>query len=158
MEYRIEKKKSFKVLGKSIKTQNSEGQNNQDIPKFWEEIRNDGSIQKMGKLSANPDTMFGICENADENNNFVYIAGVPYNGGKKENFELFDIPSAEWAIFSAVGRMPLAIQTLWMQIFTEWLPSSGYKLVPLPQLEYYYPGDLSAIDYRSEVWIPVVKK
>lgn len=44
------------------------------------------------------------------------------------------------------------------RIFSEWFPNSGYEHAQVPEIEAYYDGDKMAADYKSEVWIPVVKK
>jgi AraC family transcriptional regulator len=54
--------------------------------------------------------------------------------------------------------MPDAIQNLQRRVVAEWLPSSGWEYADAPDIELYTQGDLSAADYRSEVWLPVVKK
>lgn len=54
--------------------------------------------------------------------------------------------------------MPQAIQTLQQRIITEWLPTSGYEYASAPDIEVYFEGDQSAADYRSQVWLPIMKK
>ena len=54
--------------------------------------------------------------------------------------------------------MPEAIQTLEKRIVTEWLPTSGYEYANAPDIEVYFEGDQRSPQYRSEVWLPIVKK
>jgi AraC family transcriptional regulator len=54
--------------------------------------------------------------------------------------------------------MPNAILAAWQKIFSEILPASGLAHAGTPELEVYYPGDTGTADYRSEVWIPVIKQ
>jgi AraC family transcriptional regulator len=165
MNPKIVKKEAFQVLGKAIRTKNVEGQNNQDIPKFWQDINTDGTSQKLMTLMSKPQGMFGICvdvlpDEADPNV-FEYIAGIQYAGGDQAEFDLFDIPATQWAIFPCNGPMPHSIQKVWMEIFSDWLPNNAeYTLAPLPQIEFYPPGNIAPNDpnYYSEVWIPVSKK
>ncbi|WP_342481043.1 GyrI-like domain-containing protein [Paenibacillus sp. FSL L8-0340] len=42
--------------------------------------------------------------------------------------------------------------------FTDWFPASGNKHVEAPEVEWYSNGDQSSSDYKSEIWIPVIKK
>ena len=46
---------------------------------------------------------------------------------------------------------------MWERIYREWLPVSGYELIPDYEIENYLPGDPSAPDYVSEICIPVRK-
>ena len=54
--------------------------------------------------------------------------------------------------------MPDSIQSLQKRIVTEWLPTSGYEYANAPDIEVYYDGDQQSKDYKSEVWLPIVKK
>ena len=68
------------------------------------------------------------------------------------------IPKATWAVFrsKAVDWVGAELPGLFDQAYSEWLPSSGYDLVPGPSMEIYY----DPIDSKqfAEVWIPVIKK
>jgi AraC family transcriptional regulator len=54
--------------------------------------------------------------------------------------------------------MPHAIVNVLSRIYQEWFPSTGFEQANAPVLEVYLPGDISAEDYKCEVWIPIVKK
>lgn len=54
--------------------------------------------------------------------------------------------------------MPGAIQQLWHHISAEFFPSSAYTPTCEMDIEVYFPGDMTASDYRSEIWIPVKRK
>ena len=75
----------------------------------------------------------------------------------KEGFERIRLPAYTWAVFKCVGPMPGAIQAMWERIYREWLPVSGYELIPDYEIENYLPGDPSSPDYVSEICIPVRK-
>jgi AraC family transcriptional regulator len=51
--------------------------------------------------------------------------------------------------------MPASIQEVETRIYSEWLPATGYQIAEAPELEVYPVGDVSAPDYKCEVWIPV---
>lgn len=76
----------------------------------------------------------------------------------RENGVSPEIPSLTWAIFEITGPMPTAMAEVWGRIFSEWFPTSGYEQAEAPEVEWYSEGDLSATDYKSEIWIPVIKK
>jgi len=75
-----------------------------------------------------------------------------------EGLTAVQIPPARWAVFTSVGPMPGAIQSLFVRIFQEWFPATGYEHADAPELEVYLPGDPGSEDYRCEIWIPIVKK
>jgi AraC family transcriptional regulator len=158
MNYRLEKKDAFKVLGASIETTGEEGKNYVEIPRFWQESNQNGLMKRMEDLSPK-DECYGICFDGEGNSpEFRYAIAVDYAGGETGEFETMEIPAAEWAVFESVGPMPSAIQEVWKRIFSEWLPATGYGLESGPQIECYYPGDPGSADYRCEVWIPITRK
>ena len=67
------------------------------------------------------------------------------------------IPSATWAVFESMGKLPEAIQDITRRIFSEWMPSTGYQHDCAPELEIYPAGDIYSSDYRCEVWIHIKK-
>ena len=155
MDYKIIEKSAFDVLGLSLRTTDTDGKNLKEIPEFWAKICSDGSSEALSRLSSDEGIMYGICFDLESDGYFKYAAAVPYAGGEKENFEVVNIPAAKWAVFESIGPMPGAIQKVWKRIFSEWLPATEFEMESLPQIELYYPGDATAGDYKSEVWIPV---
>jgi AraC family transcriptional regulator len=164
MDYRIVGKGEFTVIGKSKKfTDQEDGAEN--IPKFWGELKSSGLYGTMvhsicrGKTGAVTDgESLGICKGEGEG--FSYIIGVEKPDGEiPDGFEIISIPAATWAVFESTGPMPGAIQSLWKRIYEEWFPSTGYEQAGIAlDFEVYMPGDMDSTDYRSQIWIPIVKK
>ena len=73
---------------------------------------------------------------------------VPAPDGMDE----IQVKSATWAVLEANGRLPDAVQNIYRQFYTEWLPNSGYQLEDLPIMECYMQ------EGRQEVWIAVKKE
>lgn len=157
MEYRIVEKEAFKVVGiKEWITVENE-QNSTLIPQMWSNLPPE-KYERIGSLANTELTgILGICGDMYDGGFDYWIAAattLPCPEGLLEK----EIPALTWAVFEAVGPMPGAIQAVWGRIFAEWFPSSGYEHVRAPELEWYSDGDVQAEDYRSEVWIPVVRK
>jgi AraC family transcriptional regulator len=90
---------------------------------------------------------------------FTYMIAAENTGGAiPDGYVERTIPAASWAIFEASGAMPEAIQNVWGKIWGEFFPAGEYQHGAAPDLEVYRPGDVISPDYRSEVWVPVVKK
>jgi AraC family transcriptional regulator len=159
MDYRIVEKEAFTVIGKSIQTTCQDGENTRQIPKFWEECHLDGTFAKLDFL-ATSESLFGICLDMQPGQgDFNYmIASQTDQTSPDVGLSLRTIPASTWAIFTSVGPMPGAIQSLFGRIFQEWFPATGYEHAGAPELEVYPPGDTAADDYRCEVWIPIVKR
>jgi len=157
MEYRIEKKQAFKVIGVSrIFSYESA---NTEIPKYWNEVY----------VQANPKPvigMYGISFDEEmAGDKFQYIIAEDYdaNAAERKHLEVHEIPKHTWAIFPCRGQMPLSLQELNRRIFSEWLPASNYEIAEGYNIEYY--SDLSQYDkgtldpaYYTEIWVPVKEK
>lgn len=126
------------------------------VPGFWQDCIEDGFYAKMCELATGIG-MFGICkEYNSEYSQFSYMIAVEKNETETpEGFVEFEMPSANWAIFKSVGKMPNAIVDVWKRIFSEWLPATEYELDEKPQLEVYPIGDVNSPDYYCEVWVPI---
>ncbi|MFP4016483.1 MAG: effector binding domain-containing protein [Halanaerobiales bacterium] len=158
MDYKIVEKDGFKIVGKAIRVSSENGENYKRIPEFWGECYSNGTCdklaEKMGQLG-----IMGVCmEGSEDGDKFTYVVAIE-KPEEEMDIDLVEkeIPAANWAVFQAIGPMPDAIQNVWKSIYSEWFPSTGYKHTGGPELEVYYPGDSSAEDYKSEVWIPIIK-
>lgn len=159
MNFRIEKKESFRIVGYVIKERLDMEDCAKKIPTFWQEVAAKGGIDQICSLidGTEPQGILGVstCENGEFNRYFIATATQK---PCLEGMEEYLIPEGLWAIFNCVGPMPQAIQNLQQRIITEWLPTSGYEYDSAPDIEVYTEGDQSAEDYRSQVWLPIVKK
>ena len=158
MNYRIEKKDAFKVVGVRQHFAMSLEDSFANVPLFWQTMAQSGAIPKLCTLmNREPYGVLGVstCMNGKD---FDYYIAVATQSETPEEFSDYVVPECTWAIFECVGPMPAAIQTLQKRIVTEWLPSSGYEYANAPDIEVYFEGDQQAEDYKCEVWLPVVKK
>lgn len=159
MNFRIEKKGAFRIVGVKIALQMDIEDNFMKVPMFWQEMIQKGLIPELCALidGGGSAEILGVstCMNGEDFDYFIAVAS-----GKKtpEGMEEYLVPPATWAVFESVGPMPDAIQTLQKQIVTEWLPGSGYEYANAPDIEVYPDGDQTSPDYRCEVWLPIMKK
>ncbi len=158
MNYRIEKKGAFKVVGVKQHFAMSIEDSFANVPLFWQTTAQSGAIPKLCSLmNREPYGVLGVstCMNGKD---FDYYIAVATQSETPEAFVDYVVPECTWAIFECVGPMPAAIQTLQKRIVTEWLPSSGYEYANAPDIEVYFEGNQQAEDYKCEVWLPIVKK
>ena len=162
MNYRIEQRPAFQATGKVMATSNIDNKQLGELPAFWIRCSQDGTLDALYRIGGGPVTgreLLGICFDCHPDGRFSYMIGVGTDGNQQvpDGMETVDIPASTWAIFDSVGPMPDAIQLVWKRIFEEFMPTSDYRHAGTPDFELYYPGDNDA-NYRSEVWIPVVRK
>ncbi len=75
-----------------------------------------------------------------------------------DSFTQLEVPASTWAVFESVGPFPDTLQDNWGRIYAEWFPSSGYELAEGPEILWNEHKDVSSPAFRSEIWIPVMKK
>lgn len=157
MEYRIEKKPAFRVMGMSRMFSYETA--NEDIPKYWDEI--------YASAAEKPVTgMYGICFDEEmDGNEFRYMIADDLAAGDaaKGKLEEYEVPAHTWAVFPCHGAMPCALQEVNRKIFSEWLPASNYEIAEGYNIEYYsnpddYKGGTQDPDYLAEVWIPIKER
>lgn len=154
MDYRIETKEAFRIVGVSQPLDKEIEKNFETVPAMWQRVVMDGTVQKLaGMIDGEPKGMLGVsaCNDEEQWKYFIAVA----SSGEKGKFEEFTVPAATWAIFSGTGDN-LSIQTLEQRIVTEWLPTSGYEYGNAPDIEVYLNPDPQNAQY--EVWIPVRRK
>ena len=153
MEYRIEKKPAFKVMGVSKIIDYGDGYST--IPKFWDEVFANPVNKIMG--------VYGVClDDEIKGDQFRYMIADDYDEdtAKAEGYEVKEIPAHTWAVFPCKGAMPQALQSVNTQVFNEWLPASSYEIAAGFNIEFYtdekkYPKGAQDPEYYSEIWVPV---
>lgn len=156
MNYRIEKKEAFRIVGVSSPLHTELEKNFEIVPQMWQKVALDGTLQKLiSMMDSQPQGVLGIsiCNNSEE---WKYCISVSSTKSIDNTLEEYTVPAFTWAIFSGEGQCPQAIQELEKRIITEWLPTSGYEYDNGPDIELYLNPDPQ--NAKFEVWIPVVKK
>lgn len=154
MNYRIETKDAFRIVGVSVPLEKEIEKNFAVIPSKWQEIATNGTLQRLTQMmNAQPMGILGISTCNDEEEWRYYIAVS--TSMEKGELEEYTVPPATWAVFPGSGTND-SIQELERRIVTEWLPTSGYEYGNAPDVEVYLNPDPQNAQY--EVWIPIVKK
>ena len=154
MNYRIETKEAFRIIGVSAPLDREIENNFMVVPTMWQEASVNGTIQKLaGMMDAQPMGLLGVsvCNDEEQWKYFIAVSSTKASDG----FEEYSVPASTWAIFSGTGTNQ-SIQELERRIITEWLPASGYEYANAPDIEVYLNPDPRNAQY--EVWIPVAKK
>lgn len=155
MNYRIEKKEAFRIVGLSALMKNNTEENFSVVPQLWGKAAQEGFIPKLASMMNT--SIMGILgvSACFDNEQWKYFISVATSLPAEAPLEEYTVPAYTWAIFSGEGACPQAIQELERRIVTEWLPTSGYEYDNGPDIEVYLEPDPSKA--RFEVWIPVVR-
>lgn len=154
MNYRIETKDAFRIVGVSAPLYREIEKNFTIVPQMWQDAATNGTIQKLaGMMDTDLKGLLGVsaCGNEEEWKYFIAVASTQESG----KFEEYTVPASTWAVFPGEGTNQ-SIQELEQRIVTQWLPASGYEYADAPDIEVYINPDPQ--NARYEVWIPVVKK
>lgn len=157
MNYRVEQREGFQVVGikESVSTVN--GENLKRIPQMWASLSKETCEKIMTLSDREPSGLLGVCADMD-GDRFDYWIATATSKPCPQGLQALEIPACTWAIFEATGPLPGAIQELFGRIYTEWFPTSGYEHADAPEIEWYSEGDTSSSTYKSAVWIPIIKK
>lgn len=152
LNYRIEKKESFRIMGITCPLKKKLEENFLIIPNMWDNALLDGTLEKLLSLSnQEPYGLLGISVHHLED--WRYFIAVS-SSADDSTLESLQIPAAAWAVFTGKGTNK-TLQDLERRVITEWLPSSGYNYANIPDMEVYKKADPK--DCRYEYWLPVVK-
>jgi AraC family transcriptional regulator len=161
MEYRIEKKRAYKLTGLMIRQNCSDGTNWIDIPAFWDTTMANGSCDKLRiKAGRSELGVVGVCyDHEAKSGDFSYAIAIETpedRTGLPAGCVDIEVPESTWAIFTSRGPLAENFQNVIKRIFSEWFPSSGREHAGTAELEFYnaHP-DPKASDYKCEYWVPL---
>ena len=155
MNYRIEKKDAFRIIGVAEPLQKEIEKNFEIVPQMWFKASMNGTIPLLaGMIDSDPKGLLGVsvCNDMD---NWRYFIAVASTCPIDSTLEEYIVPPSTWVVFTGEGTGQ-SIQELEKRIVTDWLPTSGYEYANAPDIEVYLSADPQNTKY--EVWIPVVKK
>ncbi|AKL96494.1 transcriptional regulator AraC family [Clostridium aceticum] len=163
MNYRIEEKDAFRIVGIMKRVPLIFHGVNPEIAAMWESLSEEAieqlyelsNIEPMGMISASTNFSEGRMEEQGELDHYIGVATIKEC---PENLAQLEVPASTWAVFEAVGSFPDALQDVWGRIYSEWFPSSSYEIAEGPEILWNEEKDLTDPNFKSEIWIPVVKK
>ncbi|MFD9625488.1 AraC family transcriptional regulator [Peribacillus muralis] len=163
MNYRIEEKEAFHIIGIKKRVPIIFNGVNPEIASMWEsldektinELKKLSNVEPVGLLSASTNFSEGRLEEKGELDHYI---GVATKRECPDTFTLLEVDASTWAVFEAVGPFPETLQNVWGRIYSEWFPSSNYEQREGPEILWNEKKDVTSPTFRSEIWIPVLKK
>ncbi|AJI22095.1 AraC family transcriptional regulator [Priestia megaterium] len=163
MNYRIEEKEAFHIVGIKERVPIIFHGVNPKIAAMWESL-NDETVRKLkelsnvtplGLLSASLNFSEGRMEEKGQLDHYI---GVATTKDCPDDLVQLEVPAGIWAVFEAVGPFPETLQNVWGRIYSEWFPSSNYEQVEGPEILWNEHKNVTSPTFKSEIWIPVLKK
>ncbi|CAM4157277.1 MULTISPECIES: AraC family transcriptional regulator [Bacillus cereus group] len=163
MNYRIEEKEPFRIIGITKRVPIVFNGVNEEIASMWKSLHPESiqtlkslsNIEPNGIISASTNFSEGRMEEKGELDHYI---GVATTKDCPEQFAQLEVAASTWAIFEAIGPFPETLQNVWGRIYSEWFPSSNYELAKGPEILWNEQKDISSPNFKSEIWIPVLKK
>ncbi|WP_101842695.1 AraC family transcriptional regulator [Halobacillus sp. Marseille-P3879] len=164
MKPKIVTKPAFHIIGYELKTKNTNGQNDKDIPQFWQQyLQNQLSSNIPDPLHTNEE--LGICTDfSPETGEFVYVIGMEVEEGSEapEGLVYRSFPELTYTVFTTPKAdeesFPSTIQSTWNYIFTEWFPQSGYEHSGIVDFELYDKRCYGAENKQIDIYIPIQRR
>lgn len=176
MRYRVVDRPAFTVVGLKARVPLVHAGPNQAIIDFVRGIE-PLTLERLEKLSdQEPQGIVAVCDDLDpsraEGTELDYYQGVitsaasptgvtdpsdptdPTGLADRTGLTELAVPAGAWAVFTASGPVPRAIQELWRDVFSEWFPSNPYRSRPGPEIlrTRLSPEGTEA---EAELWLPV---
>lgn len=163
MNYRIVEKEAFNLVGFKKRVPIIFEGVNPEIAKMTElltpeiikQLKVLSNVEPRGIISASTNFSEGRMEEEGELDHYI---GVATSNGVETEFDILKVEANIWAVFESIGPFPKTLQNIWGRIYSEWFPSSGYEIVPGPEILWNESPDTRNPKYKSEIWIPVRKK
>ena len=154
MNFRIEKKESFQVMGLSgyIEGELVDGMPSV-VKAFFENY-----YPALNPYYTAPFQQISVYDFQSVDDKCKVIIGAEYKGKKPDDLVLNmkDIPAATWAVFTIEGCIGETYDAAYARILTEWFPTSSYKRdETMPHLEVLPVGNEVSV---WEIWMPVLNK
>ena len=163
MNYRIEEKEAFHIIGIKKRVPIIFNGVNPEIASMWKsldektinELKHLSNVEPLGLLSASANFSEGRLEEKGELDHYI---GAATTRECPENLTQLKVDASTWVVFEAVGPFPETLQNVWGRIYSEWFPSSNYEQREGPEILWNENKDITSPTFRSEIWIPVMKK
>lgn len=152
LNYRIVKKKAFRIVGAVHEMEKELEKNYETVPAFWQSAGANGTIAELAAhiQKEEPCGLLGISMCRDDEDWKFYIGVV--SDAPLPGYEELLLPEAAWIVFSCEGTHA-SIQEMERRIWTEWFPSTGYQYMDGPVMEVYLDPD--PCNSRLEMWLMI---
>ncbi|MGJ7922533.1 AraC family transcriptional regulator [Neobacillus sp. LXY-4] len=163
MNYRIVEKEAFRIIGIMKRVPIIFNGVNPEIASMWQSLTMEkinklkglSNVEPIGLISASTNFSEGRMEEKGELDHYI---GVATTKECPENMAQLEVPASTWAVFEAIGPFPETLQNIWGRIYSEWFPSSNYEQKEGPEILWNESKDTTSPTFKSEIWIPVLKK
>jgi AraC family transcriptional regulator len=164
MEFRIEDKPAFHLVGVSKRVPMQFEGVNHEIVKLAESITEEQRKEMHSLQNIEPYEIVNASYNVDANflkeeGNLTHLIGVLTTENQvSDRLDKVPVEACTWAIFPNEGPFPSTLQETMAKTYSEWLPTSDYEIIHAPSFSFTKMDENKKGYAYSEIWIPVRKK
>ncbi len=159
----MKKKEDFHIVGIKERVPIIFHGVNPKIAAMWESLNDEtirelkelSNVTPLGLLSASVNFSEGRMEEKGQLDHYI---GVATTKDCPDHLVQLEVLAGTWAVFEAVGPFPDTLQDVWGRIYSEWFPASTYEQVEGPEILWNEHKNVTSPTFKSEIWIPVLKK
>lgn len=162
MKYRLEEKGAFGLVGIMKRVPLIYEGVNPDIAAMWKSLDQEtittlkalSNVEPRGLIQGSTNFSEGRLDGGE----LDHYIGVATTEEPPAGLTRLEVPASTWAVFESVGPFPETLQNIWGRIYAEWFPAASYEQAPGPEILWNENMEIDSPTFRSEIWIPVVKK
>ena len=161
MDTRIIDHPAFALIGHAVRVTLIHEGENPHIREFVASLPHT-EHERLKELSdTTPKGLLQVTDGVDpdyrEGTDLTYLHGVAISAAASapEDLDIIDVPAGMWAVFTASGPYPKALQDTWAATAGEWFPSNPWRLRPGPSIVSILDRAEDFSTATTDLWLPV---
>ena len=161
MDTRIIDRPAFALIGHAVRVPLIHEGENPHIRQFVASLPHT-EHERLRELSdTTPEGLLQVTDGVDpdyrEGTDLTYFHGVAISSAASapEDLDIIDVPAGMWAVFTASGPYPKALQDTWAATVGEWFPSNPWRLRPGPSIVSILDRAEDFSTATTDLWLPV---
>ncbi|WP_152348735.1 AraC family transcriptional regulator [Brevibacterium sp. CFH 10365] len=161
MDTRIIDHPAFALIGHAVRVPLIHEGENPHIREFVASLPH-AEHERLKELSdTTPEGLLQVTDGVDpdyrEGTDLTYLHGVAISSAASapEDLDIIDVRAGMWAVFTASGPYPMALQDTWAATAGEWFPSNPWRLRPGPSIVSILDRAEDFSTATTDLWLPV---
>ena len=161
MDTRIIDRPAFALIGHAVRVPLIHEGENPHIREFVASLPH-AEHERLKELSdTTPAGLLQVTDGVDpdyrEGTDLTYLHGVAISAAASapEDLDIIDVRAGMWAVFTASGPYPMALQDTWAATAGEWFPSNPWRLRPGPSIVSILDRAEDFSTATTDLWLPV---
>ena len=161
MDTRIIDHPAFALIGHAVRVPLIHEGENPHIREFIESLPTTEHERLKTLSDTTPAGLLQVTDGVDpdyrEGTDLTYLHGVAVSAAASApaDLDIIDVPAGMWAVFTAHGSYPKALQDTWAATAGEWFPSNPWRLRPGPSIVSILDRAEDFSTATTELWLPV---